>query len=116
MSWESILKISKIRHFLLEVFKVPVNIPLNIPKALMQKIGTPSYDGVITESRFEILLQLTAAKKYQELIDRMVYWYEQERKRVKVAHSKKWEQKPEVREKRKIYHKEYDKKKRSRRD
>jgi hypothetical protein len=115
MNWESILKLSKIRHFLLEVFNVPVNVPLNIPRQLMRQIGTPSYDGVITESRFEILLQLTIAKKYQELVDRLAYWYEQESKKAKAVHSKKWAQKPEVREKRKIYHKEYNKK-RSRRD
>jgi len=115
MSWGKILKISKTRHFLLDVFGVPVDIPLNIPRQLLAQVGTPSYDDVITESRFEILLQLTAAKKYQELVDRLAYWYEQESKKAKVARSKKWSQIPEIREKRKIYHKEYNKK-RSRRD
>lgn len=90
MSWKPVLKasgrprsggvspVTKVRWFLLDVFGVPVDIPLNISSAFLQRVGTPAYDGVITESRFNILLELNDLKKYQELVDTMTKWYDEE--------------------------------------
>jgi len=75
---------TKSRHFLLEVFGIPVDVPLNGAKGLIYRIQTPTTEHVITEKRFSVLSKLSGLEKYQEIVDKLNHWYDlEQRKRLR---------------------------------
>jgi len=99
---------TKSRHFLLEVFGVPVDVPLNGARGLIYRIQTPKTDHVITEKRFEMLSKLSDLEKYQEIVDKLNHWYDSEQRKRLLEYSRK--SYSEWSEERKEQHREYSRK------
>jgi len=126
--WFDIVKTNKTRHFLLEVFNIPYDADITFPQNLLISFQAVSNENLITEQKFNSLLELSNQGKYQEVVDsldKMLKDAIKARKREYLQTPKvkeknrKYKQKPEYKEQQRKYrqtpeYKEKDRKRKRR--
>ena len=101
--WFDIVKTNKTRHFLLEVFNIPYEADITFPQNLLQSFSAASNENLITEQKFNSLLELSNQGKYQEVVDSLDKMLKDARKARIKEQQRKYKQKPEYKEQQRKY-------------
>jgi|2_EtaG_2_1085320.scaffolds.fasta_scaffold147433_1 hypothetical protein len=97
--WFDIVKTNKTRHFLLEVFNIPYDADITFPQNLLISFQAVSNENLITEQKFNSLLELSNQGKYQEVVDSLDKMLKDAQKQTR----RKYRQTPKVKEKNRKY-------------
>ena len=101
--WFDIIKTNKTRHFLWEVFNIPYEADITIPHNLLTTFQAVSNENLITEQKFNSLLELSNQGKYQEVVDSLDKMLRGARKGRIKEQQRKYKQKPEYKEQQRKY-------------
>ena len=110
--WFDIVKTNKTRHFLLEVFNIPYEADITFPQNLLQSFSAASNENLITEQKFNSLLELSNQGKYQEVVDSLDKMLKDAQKQRVVEYrqspefkqrQREYKQKPEYKEQQRKY-------------
>jgi len=123
--WFDIVKTNKTRHFLLEVFNIPYDADITFPQNLLISFQAVSNENLITEQKFNSLLELSNQGKYQEVVDSLDKMLKDAQKQTRRKYrqtpeykerEKQRTQTPEYKEQRRIYQQTPEYKERKRRE
>ena len=101
--WFDIVKTNKTRHFLFEVFNIPFDVDITPPQNLLQSFQAASNENLITEQKFNSLLELSNQGKYQEVVDSLDKMLKDARKARIKEKQRKYKQKPKYKEQQRKY-------------